>query len=99
MGRQRKLPQEETVAQAVEPPPRRSARATAGAGGAASQLRKTAKAIENPAQATKKSKAPSIVVPPGEPKNAMAPAEKKAKVKRTRKPALLVSTLLITIHF
>jgi hypothetical protein len=87
------------VAQAVEPPPRRSARATAGAGGAASQLRKTAKAIENPAQATKKSKAPSIVVPPGEPKNAMAPAEKKAKVKRTCKPALLVSTLLITIHF
>lgn len=62
-------------------------RATAGAVGAASQLRKIGNALEILAKAIKKS---NIIVPPDEPENAMAPAKPK--------PVVTVSTQL-TIHF
>ncbi|KAG0695194.1 hypothetical protein DFH29DRAFT_1005677 [Suillus ampliporus] len=60
----------------VQPPPRHTQRAGAGAGGVLSQLRKVPNA-----------KAQNVVVPPEEPENAMAPSPAKKKgTRRTKAP-------------
>ncbi|KAG2065163.1 hypothetical protein BDR04DRAFT_1161784, partial [Suillus decipiens] len=68
----------------VQPPPRRTQRAGAGAGGALSQLRKIGNAIKTLPKVPN-AKARHVVVPPGEPENAMAPAKKNLKGTRRAK--------------
>ncbi|KAG1762051.1 hypothetical protein EV702DRAFT_1206794 [Suillus placidus] len=60
----------------VQPPPRRTQRPGASAGGVLSQLRKVGSAIETLPKVPV-AKARNVVVPPDEPENAMAPAKKK----------------------
>lgn len=80
----------------VQPPPRRTQWAGAGAGGAISQLRKVGNTIETWTLARVPNvKARNVVVPPDEPENAMAPSPVKKK-RKAKTPGQ--NTTQVSVH-
>jgi hypothetical protein len=79
----------------VQPPPHRTQQAGAGAGGAISQLRKVGNAIKTRTLARVPNvKARNVVVPPGKPENAMAPAKKKS-LRKAKTPG---QNTIVSVH-
>jgi hypothetical protein len=96
MGKTRRKRQVPESDEDVQPPPRCTQRAGAGAGGALSQLKKIGNAIETLPRVGN-GKARHVVVPPGEPENAMAPAKKNLKGTRRTK-TLQQNTVMVSVH-